>query len=398
MTSTRRNSLFFFLPLVVCLGTSASSARASDSRGYEELLRRAEHARGAYAADLIEPLGDSARLHSEAGQHSEAIAYYQRALHLTRINSGLYSEGQIPLLQQLAYNQESLGQMLEADSTRDYLYRVQRNVWSADAAGRADAALVRARWKRNLYRAGIGQEPYLWLLQSHRAHTEALEELAAGYPDYTTHLDHLYGRMETEYLISHYRAPQQRGLSFASPGYGGKVSLDADAFRLLKKYNYRNGRNTLRQAVDLLRQVDPLPVAELARAYIALGDWHLWWFQHSSAQRSYLEAWNLWEAERGEGTATSALFPEPALLPEGQTFGSGSVGGEAGVRVRFRVSREGEARDIEVLELAAPAGRESDIARVVLFNLLKEYRFRPVVRAGDVVTGGPVERRFRFDY
>ncbi|TXS95426.1 hypothetical protein FV139_05940 [Parahaliea maris] len=386
------------MPALACLSALAGAAPEGQNRWTEDAVRRAEHARGAYAPDLIEPLSDSARFHSEAGKHSDAISDYQRALHLTRINGGLYNAGQIPLLQQLAVSQESLGQLLEADSTRDYLYRVQRNVLSADPAESARAALVRARWKRNLYRAGVGHEPYLWLLQSHRAHAEALELLGPDNPDFSARLEHVYGRMETEYLISHYRNPQQRGLSFSSPGFAGRVSLDADAFRLLKKHNYRNGRKTLQQAIDLLQSIDPLPLEELARVHIALGDWHLWWFQHSSAQHSYRDAWRLWEGERGAGTAASALFPEPRLLPDGQKLGSGSVGGEAGAHVRFRVSKKGEARDIEVLELAAPPGRDSDFARVVVFNLLKEYRFRPVVRAGEVVTGEPVERRFRFDY
>jgi len=63
--------------------------------------------------------------------------------------------------------------------------------------------------------------------------------------------------------------------------------------------------------------------------------------------------------------------------------------------VRFEVSRLGEVRGIEFLELEPG---DAPGARSALYQLLKNYRFRPLLRDGDVVAASDVVRRYRYHY
>jgi hypothetical protein len=63
--------------------------------------------------------------------------------------------------------------------------------------------------------------------------------------------------------------------------------------------------------------------------------------------------------------------------------------------VSLGITRDGRAREIEILEQQPP---EDVGARVVLYRLLKEIRFRPVVREGSAVPFASLERVYRYQY
>ena len=61
----------------------------------------------------------------------------------------------------------------------------------------------------------------------------------------------------------------------------------------------------------------------------------------------------------------------------------------------FDISRVGRVRDVEIVEIAAP---NSDDARIALYGMLREIRFRPRVSNGEVVAVESVVREYRFEY
>ncbi|HET7133867.1 MAG TPA: hypothetical protein VFJ95_16545 [Gammaproteobacteria bacterium] len=61
---------------------------------------------------LIVPFSDLARAHDQAGEHALAIAALDRALELVRVNRGVYSLDQAPLLRQGMIDEEASGNLL----------------------------------------------------------------------------------------------------------------------------------------------------------------------------------------------------------------------------------------------------------------------------------------------
>jgi hypothetical protein len=86
-------------------------------------------------------------------------------------------------------------------------------------------------------------------------------------------------------------------------------------------------------------------------------------------------------------------------LPEDPVFrpilNTPSDRSKARALVSLSISELGQARDIEILELDA---EDAMGARITLFKMLKEVRFRPLVVDGQVVATNSVVREYRFDH
>ena len=72
---------------------------AGDEQAWHQAIMQLESRGGAYASGLSESLLGLARTLQSQGRHEEAIRVYRRGVHLIRINEGLYTTRQIPLLQ-----------------------------------------------------------------------------------------------------------------------------------------------------------------------------------------------------------------------------------------------------------------------------------------------------------
>lgn len=79
-------------------GAAAPAELAQSLSHYRSAVAQIESETGPYAATLAEPLWGLGRLLQQRGDHTAAASVFERAMHLTRINQGLYSSDQIPLL------------------------------------------------------------------------------------------------------------------------------------------------------------------------------------------------------------------------------------------------------------------------------------------------------------
>ena len=358
----------------------------------------------AYGFSGIEPAIEEGRALQQAGRHREAIRAFRRAIHLQRINEGLDSPAQLTLWERVLESQLALGLREAADGTQENLYRLRRGHATAPAE-RLAAARAYSDWKRERYLDGVGSAAYRDLLAMADVHEEALAALrAAGDSANVAEVPHLYHRLEVEYLVSTYAGENSPVTHVHSGGVGladyeTATDLDADRFRCLRKHNFRNGRETLERIIAVLEAQPEQDVEALAAAKIALGDWYLWWHRRGRALANYREAWALYEGDGDPATDPAALFPGPRELPDAEAFSTGRAPDRyqqpARALVRFEVSRLGEVRGIEFLELDPG---DAPGARSALYQLLKNYRFRPLLRDGEVVAASDVVRRYRYHY
>lgn len=90
--------------------------------GYKQHITELESQTGAYAYQLGPTLISLGLLQQEAGEHDEAAKAFQRALHIIRINDGLYSPKQLPLLELLIETNSAIDEWREVANNHDMMY------------------------------------------------------------------------------------------------------------------------------------------------------------------------------------------------------------------------------------------------------------------------------------
>ena len=86
---------------------------------------------GPYSTALVPEIVAAGALHLEEGNYARAEAAYSRAVHLLRVNWGLATPLQIPLIEQQIEALLGQGKLLEADKKQDYLFRLYRENMAA---------------------------------------------------------------------------------------------------------------------------------------------------------------------------------------------------------------------------------------------------------------------------
>ncbi|MBN7799018.1 tetratricopeptide repeat protein [Parahaliea mediterranea] len=376
---------------------------------YLRVVQGREREGGAYDTQLVEPLHDLGRAYQAGGRHDEALATFRRALHLNRINGGLYNSAQLPLMNDMIDSYLVLGDLDAADQLYDWRFRVQQQAHSPGQPEMQQAVSEYVDWQRQAYLQGITgvtDEGFRRLLTIYEAHSAQIEQLEEAGDRGAAYREALYNRLEVEYLISQYDGEKVPAVQLNISGWGGttdelatSTSIEAERFRQLREYNLRNGINTARRIVDLEDSAEqPDPVAR-ARARLAAGDWYQWWGLTARARQNYEEAWAIFDGDESETTDPDDLFSRPVELPDTRVFHPDGIAPSEDARARavvsLRVSRDGRAREIEVVEQEPP---EDMGARVVLYRLLRDVRFRPVVRNGQTQSVAGVVREYRYQY
>ena len=98
--------------------TPASAAET----GYQDQVREIEATAGPYSSGLADPLSNLSHTQLERGDPEEAAATLRRALHLVRVNEGLYSRNQLPLLRQLIALLTAQGDYTGLGAVYEYYY------------------------------------------------------------------------------------------------------------------------------------------------------------------------------------------------------------------------------------------------------------------------------------
>jgi hypothetical protein len=88
---------------------SRFGADAQRRQAIAERIEQEERTNGPHSETLIGPLSDLALLYQDTGDHDLAIAVITRVRQVVRVNEGLHSLEQIPLIQQMIANAEAMG-------------------------------------------------------------------------------------------------------------------------------------------------------------------------------------------------------------------------------------------------------------------------------------------------
>jgi hypothetical protein len=358
-------------------------------------MERIEERDGSRSPELIALLQTLAMLYQEDGDHALAVAAIERAWTLVRVNYGLQTLDQAPLIRQrieIARQRGDYGDVWDLEQTLLVLARRHpddaRTVGILDKLGDQRMSVLERYFAGEFppeivlgcyYGPALGCNSgnrdvvirsLLWESQMH--YSDAIK-VAVANDQYTR--DELR-ELETKLVRSHFLY--------------GAMYLDGRDYAL--------GRESLRRLVAYEAAASAPPLVQL-EALIGVADWDLLFAEsgklRDNAHAMYEHAYRRLSAT-GQHEAIEAIFSPkipvvlPTFLPNPLAAADGRPSAEY-LDIAFEVTKAGRARNVEVLE-ASTASRRAAVRHVN--QLIERSRFRPRLVDGEFADSTRVVVRY----
>lgn len=390
------------------LALHASDQRVNELERAVELL---ETDQGAWGAGLSEQLTDLADVYQLRGDHDLAIDAYERALHVNRVNYGLYDMSQVDIVDNMIESLVVTRQWEDVHDKQEYLYWLHvRNYGELDPRMLPVIDQI-GSWYINDYALNPGNRVVNHVVDAYQLFSKA-----------TRIVETQYGRNDLRMVVP------LRGLvlsnwflwTFASQNPGSLASYDnfnsqfstsrsfTDNPNRLAPYvrnNYSNGKKALDRIIEIYEENPESPPGAAATAKIELADWHMLSRRWRSATELYEEAYKSLSEDEATREHATKMFERPVALPDlelmesdVEQFSQRRINSNAGpssyVMVSYDVSRFGEARNIDILE----SHPKNDVAmRTRVKRSLANTRFRPRLVDGEAVESKGLVQKYLFN-
>jgi hypothetical protein len=371
-----------------------------DTTSYQFYITDLENRHGPYAPGLSEQLLGLGMAYRKQGLYAQAAEVFKRGVHVARINEGLYSESQIPLLQGLIESLVAAGDYEAADERQYYLYRVQAEVYGRQSREMSLAMLERAEWERQAYYLSLGDTSFMRLLRMWELYSGALRNVARNEGTLSPQLlQPLEGLLETQYMISTYTPEAQTGVNTGNAPDSNYA--EESRFSMIRVSNYKQGQAVLTAMRDVYGYNEEARSPKPAEALVQMGDWHLWHQKRDSAMEAYQKAWAELGALQDGENLQRRYFGQPTLLPDIPDMNPeppppAVVTGH--VVVSFSVDPRGRIKNLEVLsnEPVDETMEADDGDTVQLLRSLKRMQYRPRLVLGEAVQTDNLQKRYAY--
>ena len=331
-------------------------------------------------------------------RYEEAIAAYKRSMHLHRVNDGVYSLSQVPMLRGIIKSHIELGSINEASQSYHQLLWLHMKTY-----GENDVRLIPlmdevGQWHLETY-AQMGRRDDLYHLQaSLQLYSSAIDLTASQLG--STNLQ-LVDMLNNFALATYYHALHERLYpdAWGNPG-GAPFGYRPFGFSeetLRRGTHYLNGLASYRNALDILENNPDAPIQDKAETYAQLGDWNLLFGYPDAATEAYHQAHSVLGGVEQKDLILDALFGAPKMLPRikkqpvvsskvskkpGNNNDRLSVLNERYVNVSIEVTSEGRVTTIDILKTHPENAPELE-TRVK--RSLHSSKFRPRFADGHAV-------------
>jgi hypothetical protein len=356
-----------------------------------EQIESIQAAQGINSPELVAPLTNLGLIFREQGDIDLAIATFERARHLVRVNHGLSSFKEAPLLRQLVQIEEARGNAAVAwDLEQDLLGLIYRSPGPRPGA----ASMLReiADKRRDLLeRYSAGEFPPQMELGCYYEEPDAADgrqgnRSCRSGSSFRAKLN-LLNEAESYYY-------DVMDMVRFSEGPSSDQLPELDMAVLRARYAARNDYQTEGQGRVALRMIHErhikysAPLSVQMNALLQMADWDLLYAGGRKKNEAAFQAYEaLYELLREEGLEQSLIdemfSPSvPVVLPAfvANPLLSGETAGSSGyIDVAFEITKYGEAKSIEILDTTT---KTTDAATKRLRDLIRRSRFRPKITDG----------------
>jgi len=389
---------------------SAYLRRLRDIESYEQVLEQLEYNGGAWSVELAEELEALGSLLYEQGAFEESIEVLERAVHVNRVNYGLYSPQQIPLVERQIAGHIALDQWREADTLQQYAFYAQNRAFGATDPRMISVYQRLARWNLVLFFRHVDADPAPRLLQTYQLFRAAAGGVRAHFgprdPLYTSLLHDMAGASD---MLGRYALPGSATPTAGNPELRTvRTDYAGGDFGTRATSRDSGGEQALLRLIEHhKRRQDPSGEAVLARveAMAVLGDWYQMHNRRQAALRAYEDAYKALAEHENAAELLEKQFARIVFLPTFSTFDeqkkqalglSPDSGARQGyIDLSFNVSKYGRVSNLQVLA-KEPAGVERVDVQVA--GHLRAYTIRPRIKDGVTVDSEGERYRFPFWY
>lgn len=382
-----------------------------------------------WRAELGETLLDLGRALQEADDHEGALEQFERAVHISRINHGLFSLQQLPAIMLQVQSHLALNQWDSADGLRQYAFYVQSRTYQDNDPGLIPALVDYAQWNMEAFADRRGEIPSTRLLDAYQLYSVAVALMDRhGKQLEFPKEEYLRQQAFIAWLMHRTNVLARSDAVFSAERRIDDAWADGLSGQLTRGRNnaFVRGEEALQTIIDIraehVAQADPGSavhdelVRQQAEAVLDLADWHLLFDRRQAARSTYRDAWDLvathealadgvfdrvvllpsFEPRLGPAEIQSASVPQHAssLQPRQPPAGSQRRGRYAYVTLAFDINRFGRATNVDVVD----DGSEDDAnARRRLIGALRDSTLRPRIEDGEPVDMTGLVYRFPYE-
>lgn len=419
---------------------------------YAERVNQLESDNGVYNSALEEELIGLGRAYINLGEYQKALDVFVRALHINRINYGLYNLGQLPVLELIIQANSNLENFEELNKNYSYLLWVNNRNYAQNDLRRVPVYLRAANWHLDAHDVTIHPESTHHLVIATNYYSKAADTIEATKGTYDLELiNSLYGIVNANFkLIEPYGfipnidsfisgklnpllpsnfdpefnkvdSPRNayRALEY-SPDHISRILYDEKYTFSLIQNSYKSGRNALLKIIEIHEKNSDLPAISYAYALTHMGDWYLRFYKRTSAMAYYAQAYQILLTSEYSDDAINKVFGHPRSLgiaeiqPEFEferikaissvdmTDASGqhevaldyeTLKDSKFVLAQFKVTKYGAVRNLEIL---AANPEDNFRFRRMARNTITSTPFRPQVKDGQTIQTDNVRILYRF--
>jgi tetratricopeptide (TPR) repeat protein len=192
----------------------------------QQAIDQARSELGLYDPSLVELYDDLARFYQEQGDHEQALALYKEAFQITRINTGLNSEQQLPYIDKVIQSSLAMNDWQQADDMHQLRYYLKNRLYDPADPRFAAAIAELGDWKLRVMRENL-------LAESYRAIGSEAEALSEIYREGIARIEASPSYREDTLL----------------PLYRGKSHADLEVARVLAETPYQYFEGTVSEYV-----------------------------------------------------------------------------------------------------------------------------------------------------
>ena len=354
---------------------------------YQAAVEDREAEYGAYSLELSEVLFGLGQALQKEGDHEQAVDTFRHALHINRVNNGIFHIGQEPFIRAIIDSHRATDNNRGIIGLYDRLMLLYYKSYGESSPELLPLLEEAANWHRQIYLDSQSKETIGHLIWSVSL-TDAAFNIANRQPAQFSQqmISLLKGSASSNWYMTRHFARYRTFTPPESASFNPKVRVKlmrqvaAGTFNTSEKarhYGFINGRDAYQRIVDILDDSDA-PPQQRAEALVELGDWFTIFGRTTSARENYGKAWQLL-TQSGDRTTLERLLGAPDKLPN---FGLGGPGKGSLVRITMDIDTKGRPRNIEVLK-TFPENDKRAATRAK--KRIRKSLFRPGFKEGEPV-------------
>ncbi|WP_281556524.1 tetratricopeptide repeat protein [Thalassomonas sp. RHCl1] len=360
---------------------------------YQAAVEKIESTEGMYSEQIAQKLVNLGNIYQHYEKHEDAVQVYKRALHLSRINEGLYSLTQIPILEKMIESYKKRKQWEQVNDKYYYMYWLYARNFDDMDINRLDMELQIANWHLEAYAMQLLPDPTQDLIYSYSLFDRAVNLITNTYGETDERLiTPLNGLMLTNYFIaSHVMRSSVEKVYAMNEQLQVQMKKSDILIAEMKRKSFVTGKKIIQRKLTVLQGQTQVDHQAIAKVKLKLADWFLMHNKRQTALRHYQEAYDYAVATDKNKEFLEQLFSQPVALPHypnlQQRTRAIKSDTELTTDVRYvhatlDVTKYGKARNIKIVSSNPP---DNSPIKTKALKSLRTTKFRPQISDGMTI-------------